>query len=94
MKNFGKPKPAKKVPDSCRLPSSLWNFKDNFTEGLAEWDAPSSWEIIKDKELSALRVQGLGFLKKGADWDNYKMEFDIKVNRESAGWVVRAQNRS
>jgi hypothetical protein len=69
-------------------------FKDNFTDGLAQWDAPSSWEIVKDKELSALRVQGLGFLKKGANWDNYKMEFEIKVNKESAGWVVRAQNPS
>ena len=69
-------------------------FKDNFTEGLAQWDAPSSWEIVKDKDLSALRVQGLGFLKTGANWDNYKMEFDIKVNKESAGWVVRAQNPS
>ena len=69
-------------------------FKDNFTEGLAQWDAPSSWEIVRDKDLSALRVQGLGFLRKGENWDNYKMEFEVKVNKESAGWVVRAQNSS
>lgn len=70
------------------------DFRDNFTEGLVQWDAPSSWEIVKDKELSALRVQGLGLLKKGENWDNYKMEFEVKVNKESAGWVVRAQNSS
>ncbi len=69
-------------------------FNDSFTDGLVQWDAPSSWEIVKDKELSALRVQGLGFMKKGERWDNYKMEFEIKVNKESAGWVVRAKNAS
>src|SRR5437867_851882 len=69
-------------------------FKDNFTEGLVSWDAPSSWEIVKDKDLAALRVQGLGILKKGDNWDNYKMEFEVRVNKESAGWVVRAQNSS
>ncbi|PYV43909.1 MAG: hypothetical protein DMG06_08725 [Acidobacteria bacterium] len=69
-------------------------FRDNFTEGLVQWDAPSSWEIVKDRELSALRVQGLGLLKKGENWDNYKMEFEVKVNKESAGWVVRAKNSS
>ena len=57
-----------------------------------KWDAPGTWEIVKDKDVSALRVQGLGFLKKGQQWDNYKVEFEVKVNKESAGWVLRAQN--
>jgi zinc ribbon protein len=69
-------------------------FKDNFTDGLIQWDAPSSWEIVKDQDLSALRVQGLGLLKQGEGWDNYKMEFEVKINKESGGWVVRAQNTS
>jgi hypothetical protein len=67
---------------------------ENFIGGLTQWDAPSTWEVVKDKDLSALRVQGLGFLKMSPNWDNYKIEFDIKVNKESAAWVVRAQNSS
>ena len=67
---------------------------DNFIGPLDQWDAPGTWEIVKDKDISALRVQGLGFLKKGQQWDNYKVEFEIKVNKESAGWVLRAQNSS
>jgi len=65
---------------------------ENFIGPLDQWDAPATWEIVKDKDVSALRVQGLGFLKKGQQWDNYKVEFDIKINKESAGWVLRAQN--
>lgn len=67
-------------------------LQENFINGLELWDAPATWEIIKDKETSALRVQGLGFLKKGQQWDNYKVEFELKINKESAGWVLRAQN--
>ena len=66
--------------------------KDDFSEGLAQWDAPPTWEITKEKDASGLKVQGLGFLKKGEKWDNYKVEFDIKVIKESAGWVIRAKN--
>ncbi|MGH9424825.1 MAG: family 16 glycoside hydrolase, partial [Terriglobia bacterium] len=65
---------------------------ESFIGPLDQWDAPVTWEIIKDKEVSALRVQGLGFLKKGQQWDNYKVEFEVKINKESAGWVLRAQN--
>ena len=67
---------------------------ENFIGGLTQWDAPSTWEVSRDKDFSALRVQGLGFLKMDPNWDNYKVEFDIKVNKESAAWVVRAQNSS
>ena len=67
---------------------------ESFIGPLDQWDAPGTWEIVKDKDVSALRVQGLGFLKKGQQWDNYKVEFEIKVNKESAGWVLRAQNSS
>ena len=69
-------------------------LRDSFIGPLDQWDAPGTWEIVKDKDVSALRVQGLGFLKKGQQWDNYKVEFEIKVNKESAGWVLRAQNSS
>jgi flagellar motor protein MotB len=69
-------------------------FRESFVGPLDQWDAPGTWEIVKDKDVSALRVQGLGFLKKGQQWDNYKVEFEIKVNKESAGWVLRAQNSS
>ena len=74
---------AAQKPDSVR---------DDFSNGLAQWDAPPTWEIIKEKDFSGLKVQGLGFLKKGEKWDNYKVEFDIKVIKESAGWVIRAKN--
>ena len=66
--------------------------KDDFSDGLAQWDAPPTWEVIQEKDLSGLKVQGLGFLKRGEKWDNYKVEFDIKVIKESAGWVIRAKN--
>jgi len=65
---------------------------ESFIGPLDQWDAPGTWEVVKDKDVSALRIQGLGFLKKGQQWDNYKVEFEIKVNKESAGWVLRAQN--
>jgi flagellar motor protein MotB len=68
--------------------------RESFIGPLDQWDAPGTWEVVKDKDLSALRIQGLGFLKKGQQWDNYKVEFEIKVNKESAGWVLRAQNSS
>ncbi len=68
------------------------NVHESFIGPLDQWDAPATWEIIKDKDVSALRIQGLGFLKKGQQWDNYKVEFEIKINKESAGWVLRAQN--
>jgi len=67
---------------------------ETFIGPLDQWDAPGTWEIVKDKDVSALRVQGLGFLKKGQQWDNYKVEFEVRVNKESAGWVLRAQNSS
>ena len=66
--------------------------KDDFSDGLAQWDAPSTWEIIQEKDFAGLKVQGLGFLKKGEKWDNFKVEFEIKVSKESAGWVIRAKN--
>jgi hypothetical protein len=68
------------------------NLRESFINGLELWDAPPTWEIIRDKEVNALRVQGLGLLKKGGQWENYKVEFEVKVNKESAGWVLRAQN--
>lgn len=68
------------------------SVQETFINGLGYWDAPATWEIIKDKDVSALRVQGLGFLKKGQQWDNYRVEFDVKINKESAGWVLRAQS--
>jgi flagellar motor protein MotB len=80
--------------EELRRKATAVQFRENFTDGLINWDAPSSWEIVKDQDLSALRVQGLGLLKQGESWDNYKTEFDVKVNKESAGWVVRAQNTS
>lgn len=85
---------AKAREEELRRKATAIQFRDNFTDGLIHWDAPSSWEIVKDQDLSALRVQGLGLLKAGESWDNYKMEFDVRVNKESAGWVVRAQNTS
>ncbi len=69
-------------------------LNETFIGGLTQWDAPSTWEVEKEKEFSVLRVQGLGFLKMSPTWDNYKIEFDIKINKESAGWVLRAQNSS
>jgi flagellar motor protein MotB len=68
------------------------SVRESFIGSLDQWDAPATWEIVKDKDVSALRIQGLGFLKKGQQWDNYKVEFEIRVNKESAGWVLRAQN--
>ncbi len=85
---------AKAREEELRRQAQAIQFKDNFTDGLTHWDAPSSWEIVKDQDLSALRVQGLGLLKQGESWDNYKMEFEVKINKESGGWVVRAQNTS
>jgi hypothetical protein len=78
-----------KRQQAARRPETI---KDDFINGLELWDAPPTWEVVKDNDLSALRVQGLGFLKKGEQWDNYKVEFEVKVNRESAGWILRAQN--
>ncbi|HVN78046.1 MAG TPA: hypothetical protein VMW38_03545 [Terriglobia bacterium] len=69
-------------------------ISDNFSGGLTQWDALSTWEVGKEKDFSVLRVQGLGFLKMNPAWDDYKIEFDIRVNKESAGWVLRAQNSS
>ena len=69
-------------------------INDNFIGGLAQWDALSTWEVGKEKDYSVLRVQGLGFLKMEPAWDNYKIEFDVKVIKEAAGWVLRAQNSS
>jgi len=80
---------AQRQQQKARRAESL---QDNFIGPLDLWDAPATWEIVKDKDLSALRIQGLGFLKKGQQWDNYKVEFEIKVNKESAGWVLRAQS--
>lgn len=68
------------------------SVRDDFSNGLSQWDAPPTWEIIREKDVPGLKVQGLGFLKKGEKWDNYKVEFDIKVSKESAGWVIRAKN--
>jgi len=68
------------------------SVREAFVGSLDQWDAPPTWEIIEDKKVSALRIQGLGFLKKGQQWDNYKVEFEIKINKESAGWILRAQN--
>jgi hypothetical protein len=68
------------------------SLQENFINGLSLWDAPATWEIVKEKDTPALRVQGLGFLKPGQQWDNYKVEFEVKINKESAGWVLRAQN--
>jgi hypothetical protein len=85
---------AKAREEELRRQAQTVQFKDNFTDGLTQWDAPSSWEIVKDQDLSVLRVQGLGLLKQGESWDNYKMEFEVKINKESGGWVVRAQNTS
>ncbi|MSO23441.1 MAG: hypothetical protein EXQ58_09350 [Acidobacteria bacterium] len=65
---------------------------ETFIGPLDQWDAPATWEIIKNKDVPALRIQGLGFLKKGQQWDTYKIEFEIRINKESAGWVLRAQN--
>jgi hypothetical protein len=65
---------------------------DDFTAGLSQWDAPAGWEVVKEKDSPALKVQGMGFLKKGEDWDNYKVEFEVKVTKEAAGWMVRAQD--
>ena len=80
---------ALKKQQMAHRPESV---KESFIDGLGSWDAPPTWELIKDKENSALRVQGLGFLKKGEQWDNYKIDFEVKINKESAGWVLRAQN--
>lgn len=80
---------ALRQQQSARRAESL---HESFIGPLDQWDAPATWEIIRDKEVSALRVQGLGFLKKGQQWDNYKIEFEVKVNKESAGWVLRAQS--
>ena len=65
---------------------------EEFTAGLGQWDAPPGWEIVKEKDSPALKLQGMGFLKKGEDWDNYKVEFEVKVTKEAAGWMVRAKD--
>jgi hypothetical protein len=70
------------------------SLREDFQSGLAQWDAPATWEVIREKEFAVLRIQGLGFLKMDPTWDNYRAEFDVRVNKESAGWVVRAQNSS
>jgi hypothetical protein len=80
---------ALRQQQAARRPEDL---KETFINGLELWDAPPTWEIIRDKDVNALRVQGLGFLKKGGQWENYRVEFEVRVNRESAGWVLRAQN--
>jgi hypothetical protein len=68
------------------------DIHEDFTVGLSQWDAPAGWEIVKEKDSPALKVQGMGFLKKGEDWDNYKVEFEVKVTKEAAGWMVRAKD--
>ncbi|MFN8009590.1 MAG: hypothetical protein U0V70_21665 [Terriglobia bacterium] len=75
---------------AAKKPESV---KDDFSKDLTQWDAPPTWEISQEKDGSSLKIQGLGFLKKGNQWDNYKVEFDVRINKESAGWVIRAQNQ-
>jgi len=72
---------AKAREEELRRQAQVIQFKDNFIDGLTQWDAPSSWEIVKEQDLSVLRVQGLGLLKQGERWDNYKMEFEVKINK-------------
>jgi hypothetical protein len=59
---------------------------------LARWDAPESWSIIREKSTSLLRVQGFGLLKAGQNWENYQVEFDIRIDKEAGGWMVRARD--
>ncbi|MEW5974546.1 MAG: hypothetical protein AB1898_01950 [Acidobacteriota bacterium] len=77
-----------------RAEQQLVRLEENFIDGLSQWDAPSSWEIIKEKDSPMLRVQGLGFTKQGGNWRDYRLEFELKINKESAGWVIRARDSS
>lgn len=68
------------------------NITEDFSAGLARWDAPESWSLIREKSTPLLRVQGLGLLKAGQNWENYQVEFDIRIDKEAGGWMVRARD--
>lgn len=72
--------------------SQSMKLNEDFSSGLSLWDAPDGWQIIREKNTPVLKVQGMGLLKQGNDWDNYQAEFEIKISKEAAGWLVRAAN--
>jgi hypothetical protein len=68
------------------------NVSEDFSQGLSRWEAPEGWRIINEKKIPFLSVQGLGLLKTGQDWENYQAEFEIRIDKEAAGWIVRARD--
>jgi hypothetical protein len=68
------------------------NFTDDFSAGLNRWDAPEGWVLFNEKQVPFLRVQGLGLLKDGENWENYQVEFEIRIDKEAGGWLVRARD--
>src|SRR5205085_5352534 len=67
-------------------------FADDFTAGLSLWSAPPVWQV----KPGNLRVQGKGLgLIKGADYKDFKMDFDISfANGKGAAWAPRAQDEN
>jgi hypothetical protein len=68
------------------------NISEDFSQGLSRWEAPEGWRIINEKKIPLLVVQGLGLLKIGQEWENYQAEFEIRIDKEAAGWIVRARD--
>jgi hypothetical protein len=67
-------------------------FSDDFTSSLTSWEAPADWETALEKKIPIVKIKGFGLLKAGQDWDNYQAEFEVKINKEAAAWVLRATN--
>lgn len=73
-------------------------FKDDFTEGLYNWEfGGEGWKIEFDNGrliLSVSESHDGGITKKGFSWSDYEFSFDTKVIRDTSGWLIRATNRS
>jgi len=66
------------------------SFSDDFSSSLENWEAPASWETAWEKKIPVLKIKGFGLLKPGQTWDNYQAEFEVKINKEAAAWILRA----
>jgi len=67
----------------------------DFFDQLAQWEAPSTWRVVKDARNSRLEVQGRtpGLLKEQT-YRNFEATFTLWIpDGQGATWVVRA-NRS
>jgi hypothetical protein len=70
-------------------------MSESFDEGLGQWrDAgvgsiENGWYRLQGPKGDTVRVVA----KKGADWTDYVVEFDVRIHRRQAGWLVRHSPR-